>query len=99
MKKFLKRLKADDGFTLIEMLTVIMVISILMLMVISNVGGVKDSVANKTNQGIVQTVESEMLIYDMDKGGKVTAEELESEGIITKEQLDIYKASKKTINP
>lgn len=99
MKIFLKRLQADDGFTLIEMLTVIMVISILMLMVLSNVNGVKDSVSDKTNQGVVQTVESEMLIYDMKHGGEVIAEKLKSEGIITQEQLDIYNKSKKAINP
>lgn len=70
-----------------------------MLMVLSNVGGVKDSVSDKTNQGVVQTVESEMLIYDMKHDGEVTAEKLQSEGIITQEQFDIYIKSKKTINP
>ena len=95
MKRYYEKMKEEAGFTLIEMLIVIMIISILMLMVISNIGGVKGTVSKKTNQGIVQTVESEMLIYEMSNGGKATAETLESEGLITKDQLDIYNAYKK----
>lgn len=96
MNKYFKRLREEDGFTLIEMLVVIMIVSILMLMVISNVGGVKDSVSSKTDQGIVQTVESEILIHEMDSEGKITAEELQKKGTITEDQLKIYNASKKS---
>lgn len=93
MKKHSKKLREEDGFTLIEMLIVLMVVSLLILMVVANVGGVEESVSKTTNKGIAQTVESEMLIHEMDTGEKLTAVELHRENKISEAQLKAYKAA------
>lgn len=101
MKKQLKKLREEKGFTLIEMLIVIMIVSLLLLLVMTNVGGVQDTVKTTTNAGIVQTVDSQKVIYEMKEGKKPTLEELREGGYINQEQLSAYEkvGSKKPTIP
>lgn len=100
MKKFFEKFKQEAGFTLIEMLIVIMIVSVLLLLVMTNVGGVQKTVKDTANAGIIQTVESQMVIYEMKEGKKPTAKQLFDANYINEEQFTAYKAApKKTKNP
>lgn len=94
MKKYLQRLREEEGFTLIEMLIVIMIVSVLMLLVVTNVGGVEKTVTKTTDEGIIQTVESQMIIYEMKNNKEGSLTELESDGYISAKQLKAYKEAK-----
>lgn len=96
MQKMIQRLKEDDGFTLLEMAIVVLVITALLLLVITNVGGVKDSVDKSTGQGVVTTVETQKVLYEMDKNVELSGDdaamldELLSNNYITKSQKEAY---------
>lgn len=95
MRKYLEKFRDDEGFTLIEMLIVVMIVSFLLLLVVTNIRGVEETVKKTTDEGIVQTVESQMVIYEMKKNKKPTLEELKTDGYITPEQLQAYNAAEK----
>lgn len=95
MKKMKEKMREDDGFTLIEMLIVILIISVLLILVVSNLGGVNTKIEKTRNDGIVQTVESQQLIYEMDTGSKISAEELQAKKIISAGQLKAYQQATK----
>lgn len=95
MKKYLKKLRDDEGFTLIEMLIVVMIVSFLLLLVVTNIKGVEETVKNTTDEGIVQTVESQMVIYEMKENKKPTPTDLEQAGYITDKQLKAYNEADK----
>lgn len=99
MKKIISKLKEEAGFTLIEMLIVILIISVLLILVVTNLGGVNDQITNTKNRGIIQTVESQMLIYEMEKGNKPSAEKLYEEKYISDKQFEAYKLAKKSAVP
>lgn len=93
MIKWIEKLKEEDGFTLVEMMIVVLIVGLLLLMVIPNVSGVTDGVTSTTDQGVVQTVESQWLLYRMeqaiDPGAEVQADKLVPE-YIDSEQAEIY---------
>lgn len=94
MLKFLKNLKDERGFTLVEMAIVVLVIAGLLLLMITNIGGVTDTVTETTDEGIIQTVETQMVIYEIDHGSPPSsAAGLVPEGYITQAQLDAYNAA------
>lgn len=100
MKKIRNYLK-EDGFTLIEMLVVIMIVSVLLILSISNLTGVNDRIETTQNEGIIQTVEAQMMIYEMKNKVEASAETLKEHNYINKEQFDAYKdaiAAKKQDN-
>lgn len=84
-------MKSERGFTLVEMAIVILIIAGLLLLMITNIGGVTDSVNETTDDGIIQTVETQKVIYEVDKNEKgVSAEDLNGAGYITDKQLQSY---------
>lgn len=91
MKKHLEKLKEENGFTLIEMLIVIMIVSLLLLLVMTNIGGVQGTVKKTTNEGVIQTVKSQMVIYEMDTGEEADPDKLLKAGYIDETQLNSYK--------
>lgn len=95
MKKYIEKLKQEEGFTLIEMLIVIMIVSVLLLLVLTNIGGVQKTVKDTANAGIIQTVESQMVIYEMEKGEKPTAKQLFDAEYINEDQFNAYNAAPK----
>ncbi|MFZ2713993.1 MAG: competence type IV pilus major pilin ComGC [Streptococcus suis] len=88
MKKMLK--KKVKGFTLIEMLVVLGIISILLLLFVPNLSKQKEAIQKKGDAAIVKIVESQMDIYELEHGVRPTAEELEKLGMITEEQFKEY---------
>lgn len=90
MKKLKNFLKNEGGFTLIEMLIVIMIISVLLILVVSNLDGVNDTITKTRNDSIIQTVESQLLIYEMEHGTKPNLGELCDKKYITEKQVKAY---------
>ncbi|HFI0816528.1 TPA: competence type IV pilus major pilin ComGC [Streptococcus suis] len=88
MKKMLK--KKVKGFTLIEMLVVLGIISILLLLFVPNLSNQKEVIQKKGDAAIVKIVESQMDIYELDHGVRPTAEELEKLEMITEDQREKY---------
>lgn len=65
----MKKLKEEDGFTLIEMLIVLLVISVLMLIVIPNVTKSSKSIDTKGCDAFVVMIQGQVEAYKMDQGG------------------------------
>lgn len=91
MEKIIGKIKEENGFTLIEMSVVLLIIALLLLIIIPNIGGVQDSVGDTTDEAIVQTVESQKVLYEIDHGKKPTnLEEMVTKGYITPKQKEVY---------
>ena len=70
MKKIKKM--NDKGFTLIEMVLVLFVISILMLLIIPNVVNQKEKVDAQGTKALVTVVQTQVELYEMEFGTKAT---------------------------
>ncbi len=63
------RLKANEsGFTLIEMLIVILIISILLLIAVPNMAKNSEVVKEKSCEATIQLVQSQVAAYEVEKG-------------------------------
>lgn len=92
MKKWFKNLKNEDGFTLLEMTIVLVVIAILMIVFLPNITNVNTSVTTSTNKALIQTIDAQKLLYKTEKGVEPEPiDKLADEYYITKEQLQKYK--------
>lgn len=65
----MNRLKNEGGFTLIEMLIVLLVISVLMLIAIPNVTKHSKSIDKKGCDAYVVMIQGQVEAYKMDEGG------------------------------
>lgn len=83
--------KSLPGFTLIEMLIVILIISVLLLLFVPNLVKQKEVVREKGNAAIVKVVESQAEIYQLNHSGEPSLGQLVAEKQITKEQADAYR--------
>ena len=90
MMKYLKKLKSEKGFTLIEMAIVVLIIAGLLLLMITNVGGVTTKVDETTGKGIIQTVETQMILYEVETGNEVSSPEELPDGYLSDEQIKAY---------
>lgn len=92
MKKLFKKLRLEDGFTLLEMSIVILIVAALLLLIIPNVSKVNDTTDKTTGEAAVSTVETQRLLYEMDTGNKLDDDSLDSlvGEYITQSQLDAY---------
>ena len=90
----MKKKQKYAGFTLLEMLIVLLIISVLILLFVPNLAKHKETVDTKGNEAIVQIVESQIELYKQEKNRTPSLNELVKEGYITKEQLDKYTAEK-----
>ncbi|MGX7149346.1 competence type IV pilus major pilin ComGC [Enterococcus ureasiticus] len=82
------------GFTLLEMLVVLLIISVLILLFVPNLSKHKEGVDKKGNEAIVKIVETQIDLYSMEKNQIPTVDQLLKEEYITQEQYDKYQASK-----
>ncbi len=83
MSFFKKILLEKDGFTLIEMLIVLMIISILLLIAVPNMLKSHDLVESKSCTATVKLVQSQVASYEMENDGAVpTLDQLKTEGYI-----------------
>lgn len=91
MKKWFKNLKNEDGFTLVEMTIVLLVIAILMIVFLPNISGVNTRVTTSTDEALVQTINAQKLLYKAEKGvDPEPIDKLVEEGYITLDQLKKY---------
>lgn len=100
MRKILKKLKDDTGFTLLEMSIVIMIIAALLLLIIPNVSTVNEKTDDTTSAAVVDTVETQMILYKMEfPEENLTNDELLEKLLakkwITDKQLKAYNQTKK----
>lgn len=64
-------LKKQDGFTLVEMLIVMLVVSILLIITIPNVAKTNEKIQNKGCEAYIQMVQSQVQLYELETGKKV----------------------------
>ncbi|HEM5424230.1 TPA: prepilin-type N-terminal cleavage/methylation domain-containing protein [Streptococcus suis] len=83
------------GFTLVEMLVVLGIISLLLLLFVPNLSKQKDAVQEKGNAAVVKVVESQMELYELEYDEEATVEDLQQAGYITEKQAKQYAKAKK----
>ncbi|HEM4261779.1 competence type IV pilus major pilin ComGC [Streptococcus suis] len=83
------------GFTLVEMLVVLGIISLLLLLFVPNLSKQKDAVQEKGNAAVVKVVESQMELYELEYDKEATVEDLQKAGYITPKQAEQYATAKK----
>lgn len=80
----MKWLKNEKGFTLIEMLIVLFVISILMIITIPNIVKNQSSIKSKGCEAFVQMVQGQVQAYEIDHNKwPANIEELKTEQYVT----------------
>ncbi|GAB2573476.1 competence type IV pilus major pilin ComGC [Gracilibacillus alcaliphilus] len=76
-------MRNEKGFTLIEMLIVLAVISILLILFIPNLANKSDNINTKGCEALLQMAENQVLAYEIDQGKKPTnLDELVREGYL-----------------
>lgn len=80
----MKIAKEESGFTLIEMMIVLLIISVLVLIAIPNVTKHSKSIDDKGCKAYVKMVEGQVAAYKMDTHNNPSLEELIDEGYLPK---------------
>lgn len=81
-------LKNTRGFTLVEMLVVMLIITVLLLLIIPNLTNQTNNVNDKGCDALVAVVQAQADAYYLEVGNYVASiEELESEGYIEANQM------------
>lgn len=95
MKK--KKQLNQDGFTLIEMVMVLFIISVLMLLIVPNVVKQKDSIDAQGTEALVTVIQTQVELYELDGGEEaVSLDALQKEGYLSTKQ--VKQASAKSIS-
>src|SRR5690625_2815331 len=82
-----KMFKNNHGFTLIEMLIVLMIISVLIILIVPNLGGKSKEVNDKGCDALVSVVQAQVDTYRLETGDyPASLDTLETAGYITKDQ-------------
>ncbi len=77
-----RMMKNEKGFTLIEMMIVMLVISVLLIITIPNVAKHNSNINKKGCEAYVKMVQAQVQAYEMDKNKVPTIEELKAEGYL-----------------
>ena len=80
-----KKLSNELGFTLLEMMIVMLVISVLLIITIPNVAKHNSNINNKGCEAYVKMVQAQVQAYEMDKNKIPTIEELKADGYLKKD--------------
>ncbi|HFI0815312.1 prepilin-type N-terminal cleavage/methylation domain-containing protein [Streptococcus suis] len=83
------------GFTLVEMLVVLGIISLLLLLFVPNLSQQKDAIQKKGDAAVVKVVESQMELYELEYDKEATVADLQKAGYITPKQAEQYATAKK----
>ncbi|MFY4776302.1 competence type IV pilus major pilin ComGC [Metabacillus sp. RGM 3146] len=75
-------MKNQKGFTLIEMLIVLLVITILLLITIPNIAKHNANIQSKGCEGLKDMIQAQSSAYEMKEGKKATISDLETEKYI-----------------
>jgi competence protein ComGC len=76
------KMKNEDGFTLIEMMIVMLIISVLLLITIPNVTKHNSNINRKGCDAFVKMVEAQVQSFDIEKNRIPTVDELVTDGYI-----------------
>lgn len=80
-------LKKQDGFTLIEMLIVLMIITVLILLIVPTLANRTENVQDRGCDALKQTIQSQVNAYNLEIGEiPKSTQELVTEKYITKDQ-------------
>lgn len=80
--------KMHQGFTLIEMLIVLIIVALLMAIIIPNVSGQKERIERQAKENIAQIIDTQVNTYKMvEKDDQATLDELKSNGYLTDKQV------------
>lgn len=85
MKKQFFNCRRYSGFTLIEMCIVIFIISLLLFLIIPNLGVQKQRASERTDVAFIETMQGEVDVYDGKLEG-ISWEKLETEHYISSRQ-------------
>lgn len=90
--KRLRKVLNKKGFTLVEMLIVLFIISVLILLFVPTLSAQKKNVTKNGNEAIIKVVETQMELYAMDNelNELPSAGLLKSKEYITDEQYEKY---------
>lgn len=87
IKRYLKFSKDKRGFTLLEMLLVLIILAILMAIIIPNVSGQKKRINEQAAEDIREIVQTQANTYQLvENDDSVSLDVLLSEGYITQKQ-------------
>lgn len=84
----MKLLKNKQGFTLVEMLIVLIIVSVLSLLIIPNIGDTTKEVDKEAQYALSQVVKSQASLYKLEKGVDATYESLKSAEYLTEAQVE-----------
>lgn len=79
-------MKNEKGFTLIEMMIVLLVISVLLIVMVPNVAGHNSTINDKGCKAYIRMVEAQVQAYEMDEGEVPSVSELQDKGYLAKGQ-------------
>lgn len=80
------RKNTQKGFTLLEMLVVLFVISLLLLLFIPNIGTHREEAENKGNEALQQVIQTQVDLYMLENKGKTPSFEDLKQGYLSVEQ-------------
>lgn len=79
--------KKKSGFTLVEMLVVLVIVALLMAIIIPNVAGQRDRIQEQAKSNIAEIIEMQMNTYELVEGDNdITLAKLTTGGYITVKQ-------------
>lgn len=91
-------LKKEDGFTLIEMLIVLTIISLLIILIIPNLGSKSKEVNEKGCEALIEVVQAQVYAYQLDEGNLPTSLDTLKGDYITEDQLECRDGRKLTLD-
>lgn len=85
-------LRAQEGFTLIEMTLVLFIISVLLLLIIPNIGSYQGTAQETGNSALETVVQTQIDLYEMKKHTTPnTLEDLHGDGFLSESQYSEVK--------
>lgn len=96
MKRLLEN---EKGFTLIEMMVVLLVITVLLLIALPNITNHSSNINEKGCQGLKQMVQGQVEAYRMDHNEIPDAGKLKSEGYMNNDDLECPNGKTLSIDP
>ncbi|MBG9988536.1 prepilin-type N-terminal cleavage/methylation domain-containing protein [Aerococcaceae bacterium DSM 111176] len=88
--KMHKKTRKRNGFTLIEMLIVLVIVALLMAIIIPNVAGQRDRIEAQGAENITEIVTTQLNTYGIVEGSTdgVTTQMLAADGYLTAKQVE-----------
>lgn len=90
MKVLLK--KRLPGFTLVEMLIVLLIVSVLLLLFVPNISRQREQIEASGGRALVKVVESQAELYALSHDDGASLEKLVAQELISPEQAEKYVA-------